>query len=72
MFPETQYTETVFQRWPRLYHEPAVYFGSIRITWVVVVLKAQRDHGGEMGLAHYERPGETTGEGVASVVMEAP
>lgn len=44
VFPWSEHTTAVFQRWPGLYLELAAELGSLRVTHVVLVLKARRGH----------------------------
>jgi hypothetical protein len=44
-FPQTQYIETVIQVWLRLHLMLSAELGGVRVTQVVLVLKAWRSHG---------------------------
>ena len=72
VFPETQHTKAVFQRWPRLSHRAGSH------TWSRVSLPEgtgfadMKESRRAAEAWHCESPGETTGEGAARVAIEGP
>lgn len=72
VFPRSEHTETVFQKWPWLYLMLVAKLGSVRGTQMVPVLKVWRRGQWRAETWHYERPGEALGEGVTSVAVEGP
>lgn len=71
MFPENQNTETMFQRWPRLYNMLAAKLGSVR---VLCNTSFESSHESSRGLAlcgrtgvPEESPEEVTDESVAQL-----
>lgn len=50
MFPQGQHTEAVFQNWPRLYLVLTAKLGSVRVTQMVLALKAWESHGEQLRL----------------------